>query len=107
MLLFSVFSVQGNVCVVHTVTPLLRVLVLHCPLHVDPVLLNGACNTIYSGLGNVSIEACHRCFAAPHKYFNGIASYCSYVLWLTGSACVHAYSQDLHVTFSELCFGNA
>ena len=34
-----------------------------------------------------------RTYIAPYKYFNGID--------------VHVCSQDLHVTFSELCFGDA
>ena len=36
------------------------------------LLFNRVChNSYYSSLENACIEAYHRCFIAPHKYFNG------------------------------------
>ena len=55
-------------------------------------------------LEDIFMEARYRCFVAPHKYFNGVAAVC---IVAHSSAHVHACSQDLHVTFSELSFGNA
>ena len=66
-------------------------------------LMERAILSLKFNLGNIFLEACYRCFVVPHKYFNAVAI----VLWLTGSVHVHACSWDLHVTFSELCFGNA
>ena len=54
-------------------------------------------------LGNIFMETCYRYFVAPHRYFNGVAALCIVAHRL--SAYAHS-SQDLHVTFSELCFGN-
>ena len=35
-------------------------------------LFNRVChNSYYSSLGNICIEACYRCFAAPHKHLSG------------------------------------
>ena len=40
------------------------------------LLFNRVCNnSYYSSLGNACIEACYRCFVAPHKYFNGKVCY--------------------------------
>ena len=55
-------------------------------------------------LGDIFMEAHYKCFIAPHMYLNGVAAVCIVAHRLST---VHACSQDLHVTFSELCFGNA
>ena len=96
-------SVQGNACVIQSVVPSLRLLVSH--LFIADCCLKELCNTIIKFKRMFSIEACYRCFVAPHKYFNGIATVCAVAHRL--SMCT-ASSQDLiHITFIELFFGNA
>ena len=56
-------------------------------------------------LGNNFMEACYRCFVAPHKYFNGVVIVCVEAHRLSACACMQLGS--IHVTFSELCFSNA
>ena len=83
--------------------PSLRLLVSH--LLIADYCLKELCNTIIKFKRMFSIEACYRCFVAPHKYSNGIATVCVVAHRL--SMCI-ASSQDLiHVTFIELFFGNA
>ena len=41
-------------------------------------------------LGNIFIEACYRCFVAPHKYFNSAAVVCIIIVAHRLSMCMHA-----------------
>ena len=44
-------------------------------------------------LGDIFMEARHRCFVAPHRYFSGVAAVCivahrlSVCAWQSGSPC--------------------
>ena len=43
-------------------------------------------------LGDIFMEACYRCFVAPHKYFNGVAVVCIVAHRLSACACMQSGS---------------
>ena len=43
-------------------------------------------------LGNIFMEACYRCFIAPHKYFNGVAVVCIVAHRFSACACMQSGS---------------
>ena len=43
-------------------------------------------------LENTFMEACYRCFIAPHKYFDGVAIVCTVAHRLSACACIQSGS---------------
>ena len=43
-------------------------------------------------LGDIFVEARYRCFVAPHKYFNGVATVCIVAHRLSTCACMQSGS---------------